>query len=99
MYGSQYESPLVHRYLQHDIRAGDADLRRYGQMLGYSSNGTSPWRLSPKNASVAFGPRTSPGRACSVRKRWAIGPRLPMPFAERTGPDPLCVAASAQSGA
>ena len=43
VYGSQYESSASYdRYLQYDIRAGDADLRRYGQMLGYSSNGTKP---------------------------------------------------------
>ena len=43
VYGSQYEnSASFDRYLQHDIRAGDADLLRYGQMLGYSNNGSKP---------------------------------------------------------
>jgi tetratricopeptide (TPR) repeat protein len=43
VYGSQYESSAVDdRYFQHDIRAGDANLRRYGQMLGYSNNGNKP---------------------------------------------------------
>ena len=80
VYGSQYESSAESdRYLQHDIRAGDADLRRYGQMLGYSSNGNKPLAAFLPATPAAFG--YSPGRACSVRKRWAIGPRLPMPFA------------------
>ena len=43
VYGSQYESAASSdRYLQHDIRAGDADLRQYGKMLGYSNNGNKP---------------------------------------------------------
>jgi hypothetical protein len=43
IYGSQYESAASSdRYLQHDIRAGDADLRQYGKMLGYSNNGNKP---------------------------------------------------------
>src|SRR4051794_26916893 len=41
IYGSQYAVGAAgDRYFQYDIRAGDADMRRYGQMLGYSSNTT-----------------------------------------------------------
>jgi tetratricopeptide (TPR) repeat protein len=36
VFGSDYAQQAAFlRYLQHDVRAGDADLRRYAQMLGY----------------------------------------------------------------
>jgi tetratricopeptide (TPR) repeat protein len=46
VFGSDYAQQAAFlRYLQHDVRAGDADLRRYAQMLGYV--GTKSLLLNP----------------------------------------------------
>jgi tetratricopeptide (TPR) repeat protein len=46
VFGADYaQQAALFRYLQHDSRAGDADLRRYAQMLGYT--GTKSLSLNP----------------------------------------------------
>ena len=68
------------RYLQHDVRAGDADLRRYGQMLGYSNNANKPLAafLPRQELRRPLGRHRGLPRGCSGRKRWVTVPRSQM---------------------